>query len=173
MTNTLQPISLLRVLDAREGQIPETYIELPPGNGFGYVTRLTDYIPSLNGNPATIVAEYDFTGNEIWAPHHFPPPNKIIMPAHLQREAVVQAAILFRSFVQELENHGVMLAKEGEVKFGEPVIPSDTLVLEVKLLHLNHRSGKVCGSATKKSTGKLVVSPHEFVFFHFEPPLES
>jgi len=167
MTETIKP---MRVLDAREGQPPDTSFELLLGEKFGFVTRLINYIPALNGQPAVIVAEYDFTGEEDWALHHFPPPLKVIMPAHLQMEAIVQSALLFGFLLEDLKKRGIVLAREGEVKFGTSVFPGDTLVIENKMLHLSSRAGKVSGRAWKKRTNEETVSSHEFTFLHFPLP---
>jgi 3-hydroxyacyl-[acyl-carrier-protein] dehydratase len=73
------------------------------------------------------------TINENFFVGHFP--EKPIMPGVLIIEAMAQSAglLLFLSFAEEKKKYIAYLTGIDNVKFKKPVIPGDSLILEIKL----------------------------------------
>lgn len=85
------------------------------------------------------------TINEEFFQGHFP--EKPVMPAVLQVEALAQVAGVL--LLRKRENQGRLayFMSWDNVKFRRPVVPGDQLRLEVEVVRLRHRAGKIKGKA--------------------------
>ncbi len=102
-----------------------------------------------------IRATKNVTGNEIQFLGHFP--DRAIMPGVFIVEAIGQcAAILLNSTTSMGLDRGelLVLAAINDVRFFAPVLPGDTMVMEVSLLTMSHQAAIVEGIATVE--GKTV-----------------
>merc|ERR1712007_137618 len=95
-------------------------------------------------------------GNEPQFTGHFP--NRPIMPGVLMVEALAQLA----GVVCMEPGDQVLFAAINGVKFKKPVVPGDTLVMEVEVLKFREKSGiaKITGRAYVD--GKLAVEVGDF-----------
>jgi UDP-3-O-[3-hydroxymyristoyl] N-acetylglucosamine deacetylase/3-hydroxyacyl-[acyl-carrier-protein] dehydratase len=97
--------------------------------------------------------------NESYFQGHFP--GHPIMPGVLQLEAIAQAAGLLLLKLLEAENQVAYFMAADNVKWRKPVLPGDTLVIEVELLRARGKIGKAKGIC--KVDGE-VVSEAEVTF---------
>lgn len=122
-----------------------------------YPFLLVDRIAKLEGD--RIVGIKNVTINEPFFQGHFP--GHPIMPGVLQLEAMAQVAgILMRMRSQEKPQLAYFMSAE-EVKWRKPVIPGDTLAIEVQLTKTRGKIGKARGVC--KVRGE-VVSEAEVTF---------
>jgi 3-hydroxyacyl-[acyl-carrier-protein] dehydratase len=99
---------------------------IPHRYPFLLVDRVTDIVPG-----ESITAIKNVTMNEPFFPGHFP--QKPIMPGVLIIEAMAQAsAIMVAKFLEGDENRLVYFMTIENAKFRKPVVPGDTLVLNIK-----------------------------------------
>ena len=97
----------------------------------------------VDGN--TIVAVKNVTINEHFFQGHFP--GHPIMPGVLQLEAIAQVAgILMMKHAENIGQIAYFMAAE-EVKWRKPVVPGDTLIIEVELTKVRGKIGKAEGCA--------------------------
>lgn len=97
-----------------------------------YPMQLVDKIISMG--PNNIVGVKNVTSNEPFFVGHFP--QEPVMPGVLQVEAMAQCGgILVLSQVEEPERWSTYFLRIDEVKFRQKVIPGDTLLFRVELLH--------------------------------------
>jgi len=97
-----------------------------------YPMQLVDKIISMG--PNSIVGVKNVTSNEPFFVGHFP--QEPVMPGVLQVEAMAQCGgILVLSQVEEPERWSTYFLRIDEVKFRQKVIPGDTLLFRVELLH--------------------------------------
>jgi len=94
-----------------------------------------------------IVAVKNVTANEPFFAGHFP--GHPIMPGVLICEALVQAGGLLASCSKDglPADHAVVLAGLEHVRFRRPVVPGDSLRLEVELIHKRRPLWKMKGKA--------------------------
>ena len=94
-----------------------------------------------------IVAFKNVTANEPFFAGHFP--GHPIMPGVLICEALVQAGGLLASCSKDglPPDHAVVLAGLEHVRFRRPVVPGDSLRLEVELVHKRRPLWKMKGKA--------------------------
>ena len=94
-----------------------------------------------------IVAVKNVTANEPFFSGHFP--GHPIMPGVLICEALVQAGGLLASCSKDglPPDHAVVLAGLEHVRFRRPVVPGDSLRLEVELVHKRRPLWKMKGRA--------------------------
>jgi 3-hydroxyacyl-[acyl-carrier-protein] dehydratase len=90
-----------------------------------------------------LTAIKNVTGNEGFFQGHFP--GYPVMPGVLQLEACAQAAALFVMKTYELGNRPVYFMSIDKVKFRNPVVPGDTLRIEVQLDRFGGKVAKVKG----------------------------
>ncbi len=110
-----------------------------------YPFLLVDRIVEVSEDGTRAVALKNVTANEPFFQGHFP--DSAIMPGVLIVEALAQAggaALLGR---QAREGNLAMLAGIDEFRFRRPVVPGDTLRLEVELIKMRGPIGRVRGRA--------------------------
>ena len=97
-----------------------------------YPMQLVDKIISMG--PTSIVGIKNVTANEPFFQGHFP--EEPVMPGVLQIEAMAQCGgLLVLNQLEEPERWSTYFMKIDEVKFRQKVIPGDTLLFRVELLH--------------------------------------
>lgn len=135
------PISSLEVQDIM-ALLPHRY-------PFLLIDRVIDYTPgeSLTAIKNVTINEPIFTG-------HFP--GRPIFPGVLILEAMAQATGIlgFKTATERAENELYLFAAIDEARFKKPVVPGDTMVLEVKFLKERRNMWKFYGEA--KVDGQLV-----------------
>ncbi|HEX5416534.1 MAG TPA: 3-hydroxyacyl-ACP dehydratase FabZ [Chloroflexota bacterium] len=110
-----------------------------------YPFLLVDRILDVSDDGKKAVAIKNVSANEPFFQGHFP--DNAIMPGVLIVEALAQAggaALLGR---QQADGMLAMLAGIDNFKFRKPVVPGDTLRLEVELVRLRGPIGRVAGRA--------------------------
>nr|WP_319004177.1 3-hydroxyacyl-ACP dehydratase FabZ [Rheinheimera aquimaris] len=124
---------------------------LPHRYPFLLIDRVLDYTPgeSLTAIKNVTVNEPIFTG-------HFP--GMPIFPGVLILEALAQATGIlgFKTVTERSENELYLFAAIDEARFKKPVLPGDTMVLEVKFLKERRNMWKFYGEA--KVEGQIVCS---------------
>ena len=115
-----------------------------------YPMQLVDKVVAMGAT--SIVGVKNVTANEPFFQGHFP--EEPVMPGVLQIEAMAQCGgLLILSQLEEPERWSTYFLKIDDVKFRHKVIPGDTLLFKVELLHpLRH------GISTMK--GYVFVSDH-------------
>lgn len=97
-----------------------------------YPMQLVDKVIALG--PTSIVGVKNVTSNEPFFTGHFP--QEPVMPGVLQIEAMAQCGgLLVLNTVEEPERWSTYFLKIDEVKFRQKVVPGDTLLFRVELLH--------------------------------------
>jgi len=124
---------------------------LPHRYPFLMVDRIVEIEPNVRA-----VGIKNVTINEPFFQGHFP--GNPIMPGVLTVEAMAQVAgvLAFKSGIQGSEVYFMSLEK---AKFRKPVVPGDTLKMEIKVLQQRGTVWKFSGIAT---VGEKVVSEAEF-----------
>lgn len=131
------------VLDARAIQelLPHRY-------PFLLVDRIIELVPKER-----IVGLKQVTMNEHFFQGHFP--GAPVMPGVLIVEALAQVgAILALREIEHREQKLVLFSGIEHARFRQPVVPGDTLILEVTALRIGSRIQRMKGEA--KVEGKLV-----------------
>jgi 3-hydroxyacyl-[acyl-carrier-protein] dehydratase len=120
---------------------------LPHRHPFLLVDRVTELVPRER-----IVAVKQVTVNEPFFAGHFP--GAPVMPGVLIIEAMAQAGAILA--LREFEDRGEKLplfTKIKEATFRQPVVPGDTLVLEVTALRTGSRVQRMRGEAKVEGRG--------------------
>jgi 3-hydroxyacyl-[acyl-carrier-protein] dehydratase len=119
---------------------------------------LVDRVDTLTGDK--IVARKLVTANEPFFPGHFP--GRPIMPGVLILEALAQAGALLaaRQVGFDPVSDAIFLMSMDKVKFRKPVVPGDTVVLEVVPLRKGGAVWKMRGEA---KVGDAIVAEAEWV----------
>ena len=132
-------------------QIQEIMALLPHRYPFLLIDRVLDYTPgeSLTAIKNVTVNEPIFTG-------HFP--GMPIFPGVLILEALAQATGIlgFKTVTERSENELYLFAAIDDARFKKPVVPGDTMILEVKFLKERRNMWKFYGEA--KVEGQIVCS---------------
>ena len=120
---------------------------LPHRHPFLLVDRVTELVPRER-----IVALKQVTVNEPFFQGHFP--GAPVMPGVLIIEAMAQAGAILA--MREFEDRGEKLplfTKIREATFRQPVVPGDTLILEVTALRTGSRVQRMRGEAKVEGRG--------------------
>ena len=120
---------------------------LPHRHPFLLVDRVIELVPRER-----IVALKQVTVNEPFFAGHFP--GAPVMPGVLIIEAMAQAGAILA--LREFENRGEKLplfTKIREATFRQPVVPGDTLILEVTALRTGSRVQRMRGEAKVEGRG--------------------
>ena len=97
-----------------------------------YPMQLIDKVIAMG--PMHIVGVKNVTANEPFVTGHVP--EEPVMPGVLQVEAMAQCGgLLVLSQVEEPERWSTYFMRIDEVKFRQKVVPGDTLLFRVELLH--------------------------------------
>lgn len=97
-----------------------------------YPMQLVDKI--VNIGATTIVGVKNVTSNEPFFQGHFP--NEPVMPGVLQVEAMAQCGgLIVLNTMDEPDSYTAYFLKIDNVKFRKKVVPGDTLIFKVALLH--------------------------------------
>lgn len=129
--------------------IQEIMALLPHRYPFLLIDKVLDYTPgeSLTAVKNVTINEPVFTG-------HFP--GMPIFPGVLILEALAQATGIlgFKTVTERSENELYLFAAIDEARFKKPVVPGDTMILEVKFLKERRNMWKFYGEA--KVDGQVV-----------------
>lgn len=132
-------------------EIQEIMALLPHRYPFLLIDRVIDFTPgeSLTAIKNVTINEPIFTG-------HFP--GMPIFPGVLILEALAQATGIlgFKTVSERSENELYLFAAIDEARFKKPVVPGDTIVLEVRFLKERRNMWKFYGEA--KVDGQIVCS---------------
>ena len=121
---------------------------LPHRYPFLLVDRITELAPKER-----IVGVKQVTINEPFFQGHFP--GAPVMPGVLVIEALAQVgAILALREIEDRDHKLVLFTGIKEARFRKPVVPGDTLILEVTALRIGSRVQRMRGEA--KVNGELV-----------------
>ena len=94
--------------------------------------QLVDKVVAMGAT--SIVGVKNVTANEPFFQGHFP--SEPVMPGVLQIEAMAQCGgLLVLSQLEEPEKWSTYFLKIDDVKFRDKVVPGDTLLFKVELLH--------------------------------------
>jgi UDP-3-O-[3-hydroxymyristoyl] N-acetylglucosamine deacetylase/3-hydroxyacyl-[acyl-carrier-protein] dehydratase len=118
---------------------------------------LVDRILKIEGNK--IVGVKNVTMNEDFFRGHFP--GHPIMPGVLQLEAMAQVAGIVLLKQAELASQVAYFMSAESVKWRKPVLPGDTLIIEVELTKIRGKIGKAKGVC---KVGGETVSEAEVTF---------
>ncbi|HEV2434960.1 MAG TPA: bifunctional UDP-3-O-[3-hydroxymyristoyl] N-acetylglucosamine deacetylase/3-hydroxyacyl-ACP dehydratase [Verrucomicrobiae bacterium] len=118
---------------------------------------MIDRILKIDGNKIT--GAKCVTMNEPFFAGHFP--GHPIMPGVLQLEAMAQVAGILLLKQAELANQVAYFMSAEDVKWRKPVLPGDTLVIEVEMMKIRGKIGKARGVC---KVGDEIVSEAEVTF---------
>ncbi|WP_413229076.1 3-hydroxyacyl-ACP dehydratase FabZ [Arsukibacterium sp.] len=128
-------------------QVQEIMALLPHRYPFLLIDRVLDYTPgeSLTALKNVTINEPIFTG-------HFP--GMPIFPGVLILEALAQATGIlgFKTVTERAENELYLFAAIDEARFKKPVVPGDTMILDVKFLKERRNMWKFYGEAKVDGT---------------------
>lgn len=127
--------------NARPGMLNDIRRVLP----HRYPFLLVDRILEVSEDGTRAVAIKNVTANEPFFQGHFP--DNAIMPGVLIVEALAQAGGAALLGAQAREGKLAMLAGIDGFRFRRPVVPGDTLRLEVELIKMRGPVGRVHGRA--------------------------
>ena len=122
-----------------------------------YPMLLVDRIEELE--PDRIVGIKNVTINEPFFQGHFP--SHPIMPGVLQLEAMAQVAGILMIKRAETDHQLAYFMAAEDVKWRKPVLPGDTLIIDVELTKARGKIGKAKGVC---KVGAEVVSEAEVTF---------
>lgn len=108
------------------------------------------------------------TINDPFFAGHFP--GNPLMPGVLQIEALAQVGAVAVLHQPAYRGKIAVFARIENVRFRKPVVPGDTLELEVQLVELRGKIGKGHGIAR---VGQAVVSEGDFTFALVDPPRQE
>lgn len=132
-------------------QVQEIMALLPHRYPFLLIDKVLDYTPgeSLTALKNVTINEPIFTG-------HFP--GMPIFPGVLILEALAQATGIlgFKTVTERSENELYLFAAIDDARFKKPVVPGDTMILDVKFLKERRNIWKFYGEA--KVDGVIVCS---------------
>jgi UDP-3-O-[3-hydroxymyristoyl] N-acetylglucosamine deacetylase/3-hydroxyacyl-[acyl-carrier-protein] dehydratase len=122
-----------------------------------YPFLMVDKVLKIEGNH--IIGAKNVSINEGYFQGHFP--GHPIMPGVLQLEAIAQVAGILLLKNAELANQVAYFMSAEDVKWRKPVLPGDTLIIDVELTKIRGRIGKAKGTC---KVGNEVVSEANVTF---------
>jgi UDP-3-O-[3-hydroxymyristoyl] N-acetylglucosamine deacetylase/3-hydroxyacyl-[acyl-carrier-protein] dehydratase len=122
-----------------------------------YPFLMVDKVLKIEGNH--IIGTKNVSINEGYFQGHFP--GHPIMPGVLQLEAIAQVAGILLLKNAELANQVAYFMSAEDVKWRKPVLPGDTLIIDVELTKIRGRIGKAKGTC---KVGNEVVSEANVTF---------
>lgn len=129
-----------------------------------YPMLLVDRIVELE--PDRIVGIKNVTANEPFFMGHFP--QYPVMPGVLIVESMAQVAgVLILKDIPGSKNRPVLLVSIKEAKFRKPVVPGDTLRIEMNVLKRRTNAALMSGTA---KVGDVVVAEAEVMCVLGDPP---
>ncbi|HQC41848.1 MAG TPA: bifunctional UDP-3-O-[3-hydroxymyristoyl] N-acetylglucosamine deacetylase/3-hydroxyacyl-ACP dehydratase [Verrucomicrobiota bacterium] len=148
----------LTVEDGKGLNIDDLFQILPHRYPFLMIDRVLDV------QPTRAVAQKNVTINEPYFQGHFP--RKPIMPGVLQLEAIAQTAGILT--MRNAENFGKLayFMSAENVKWRKPVVPGDTVIIEVDMLRTRGKIGKAKGVCKVRDE---IVSEAEVTFMISDP----
>lgn len=148
----------LTVENGKGLDIDDLYQILPHRYPFLMIDRILDI------QPTRAIAQKNVTINEPYFQGHFP--RKPIMPGVLQLEAIAQTAGILT--MRSAENFGKLayFMSAENVKWRKPVVPGDTVIIEVDMLRTRGKIGKAKGVCKVKDE---IVSEAEVTFMISDP----
>jgi len=122
--------------------VQEIMALLPHRYPFLLIDKVIDYTPGVS-----LTAVKNVTINEPIFTGHFP--GMPIFPGVLILEALAQATGIlgFKTATERAENELYLFAAIDEARFKKPVVPGDTMILEVKFLKERRNIWKFYGEA--------------------------
>ncbi len=148
----------LTVEDGKGLDIDDLYQILPHRYPFLMIDRILDV------QPTRAIAQKNVTINEPYFQGHFP--RKPIMPGVLQLEAIAQTAGILT--MRSAENFGKLayFMSAENVKWRKPVVPGDTVIIQVDMVRTRGKIGKAKGVCKVKDE---IVSEAEVTFMISDP----
>ncbi|MCS6923745.1 MAG: 3-hydroxyacyl-ACP dehydratase FabZ [Fimbriimonadales bacterium] len=128
-----------------------------------YPFLLVDRIVELEPGKRAVGLK-NVTINESFFQGHFPV--KAIMPGVLILEAMAQVGAVMVLLLPEMRHRGALLGGIDNARFRRPVVPGDTLRMEVEMLWMRREVGRV--KATARVNGELAAEA-EITFALPEP----
>ena len=122
-----------------------------------YPFLMVDKILMIEGNH--IIGAKNVTINEPFFAGHFP--GHPIMPGVLQLEAIAQVAGILLLKIIEVPNQMAYFMSAEDVKWRKPVLPGDTLIIDVEMTRMRGRIGKAKGVC---KVGSEIVSEANVTF---------
>ncbi len=161
---------LYKIYQARQAQ--RVHVEYVPAAGDGAMDAqdimkvlphrfpflLVDRILHFEG-PTKAIGQKSVTMNEPFFPGHFP--GHPVMPGVLQVEAMAQVASIVMSRAIGMAGRIGYFMSADKVKFRKPVLPGDTLIIEVELTKSRGKIARAAGVCRVKGE---VVSEAELMF---------
>lgn len=148
MTKTVETVFPTEEIDAT----------LPHRYPFALVDKVVEYVPGKRAVGVKAV-----TKNEEFFQGHFP--GKPVMPGVLQVEALAQLAGVIALKSPGTQPGSIFLfAGVDGVKWKKPVVPGDSLVMEVEITKFNAKFGLAKATGKAYVDGELAVSVEEMTF---------
>ena len=119
----------------------------------------------LGEDDMTVTGYKYLTGQEDFFRGHFP--DNPIMPGVLILESMAQTACVLFLALPDMNNTLPYFMSIGTAKFRKPVLPGDTIRIEINILRARGRSGKVRGEAFVNDE---LATESEFMFMLVDKP---
>lgn len=136
---------------------------LPHRYPFALVDKVLEIVPNKR-----IVGVKSVSKNEDFFNGHFP--GNPVMPGVLQLEALAQLAGVILNTAEGVEDGTIGLFGSADgVKWKKPVVPGDSLVMEVEIKKMNLKFGIIKASGKGYTDGDLAVEVGEMTMLLLKP----
>ncbi len=136
---------------------------LPHRYPFALVDKVLEIVPNKR-----IVGVKSVSKNEEFFQGHFP--GNPVMPGVMQLEAMAQLAGVILNSADGVEDGTIGLFGSADgVKWKKPVVPGDTLVMEVEIKKMNLKFGIIKASGKGYTDGDLAVEVGEMTMLLLKP----